>query len=262
MGVVRWQVKNPQECLLVIPQCIVKKRVKAGENLLEVQWTSQDSALPSSVVACVPSTEFSLAYPEVYQGYLDMLAEKEAAKKRPKKKQEQENILINKPKNIVFTKLISSDPEFHNIVLNKKLLTPEVVSAQPSPDVPAPDYLDKSDSYVYKYPSPKISTGNHSTSMAVSDSMMQYMEDSDSDLSQIINDIVGVRNGDPMTKIMDDMANLQVSPATPTLSHIPKHMQTSTPFAGMSSSPLLKKVQQNIVQKKLQQPITKASDVF
>jgi len=99
--------------------------------------------------------------------------------------------------------------------------------------------------------------------MALSDSMMQYMEDSDSDLSRIIDDIVGMKRTDPVSNILDKMVNLHVSPLTPSLRNIPKHMQTSTPFSVMSSSPLLKKVHQNIVQKKLQKPATSvASDVF
>jgi len=289
--VVRWQVKNPQEPVLVIPQHVVKKRVKAGENMLEVQWTSQDRALPSTVVSCVPSTEFSLAYPEVYQCYQDMLAEKEAAKKKPKKKKENvppkkekvkknvkkqptidlflnkereeeenkpENISIKKPKGVIFTKLASSDPKFNNIVLSKKLVTPNQSHDEADQDAPVPLHLDHSESYVF-HPKP---TSIH-TSMALSDSMMQYMEDSDSDLSQIIDDIVGMKRTDPVSNILDKMVNLHVSPLTPSLRNVPKHMQTSTPFSVMSSSPLLKKVHQNIVQKKLQKPATTvASDVF
>ena len=245
-------------------------------------------------MSCVPTTDFSLAYPAVYQGYQEMLAEKEAAKKKPKKKKENippkkekvskvkknvkkqptidlflaskeateenepENVSIKKPKGVVFTKLASSDPKFNNIVLSKKLITPNQSHDKAVTDDSVPPHLDQSDSYVF-HPKPT----NFHTSMAVSDSMMQYMEDSDSDLSQIIDDIVGMKGADPVSNILDKMVNLHVSPLTPSLRNIPKHMQTSTPFSVMSSSPLLKRVHQNIVEKKLKKTVsTVASDVF
>merc|ERR1719228_1920201 len=95
---------------------------------------------------------------------------------------------------------------------------------------------------------------------------MEYMDDSDSDLSQIIDDIVGGGGGgDAVSKMMDKMndLSLQVSSLTPlqSLSHIPKHLQTSTPYAGCSS-PLLKTVQHNLLQKRVKQADIKASDAF
>ena len=53
---------------------------------------SQDAALPNPLVACVPSTEFSEAYPKVYKEYEEMLEAKAAAKKKPKKKKDKENV--------------------------------------------------------------------------------------------------------------------------------------------------------------------------
>jgi len=299
--VVRWQVKHPRDgTLLVTPASVVKRRVRAGENMLEVEWISQDRALPSRLVACVPSTEFCEAYPAIYQAYEEMLAAKEAAKKKPRKKKEKENVppkekvnrakknvkkqptidaflsnkevakvsddesennvSIKKPQNIIFTKLTSSDPKFNNLVLNKKLVTPKTTKAEPK--LAAPDDLDQSDGYIYNQKS-KNSRDQTCSSMVVSDSMREYMDDSDSDLSQIIDDIVG--GGDAVSKMMDKMndLSLQVSSLTPlqSLGHIPKHLQTSTPYAGCSS-PLLKTVHHNLLQKKVKQADIKASDAF
>ena len=36
--VVRWQVKNPRN-ILVTPEQIVKKRIRAGENMFEIEWS-------------------------------------------------------------------------------------------------------------------------------------------------------------------------------------------------------------------------------
>jgi len=300
--VVRWQVKNPSHTVLVIPQHVVKKRIRAGENMLEVQWASQDGTLPSSLVACVPSTEFSEAFPSVYQDYEDMLAAKEAAKKKPKKKKDKENVApkekvgkakknvkkqptidafmnkevpkepdnevenisIKKPSSIVFKKISSSDPKFNNLVLNKKLVTPKANKAVKEV-IKTPEDLDHSDSYVYnpKAPIPSTPASDTANSMMLSDSMRQYMEDSDSDLSDIIDDIVGIKKTDAVSNILDKMNDLSihVSTSTPSFSNLPKHLQTSTPYAGCSS-PLLKKVQHNLVQKKVKQPPPKASNVF
>eukprot|EP00092_Neocalanus_flemingeri_P006591 GFUD01007106.1.p1 GENE.GFUD01007106.1~~GFUD01007106.1.p1 ORF type:complete len:751 (-),score=215.74 GFUD01007106.1:6-2258(-) len=301
--VVRWQVRNPHRSLLVIPQHIVKKRIKAGENMLEVQWAAQDAALPSPLVACVPSTEFSEAYPQVYQEYEDMLAAKEAAKKKPKKKKDKENVApkekkgktkknvknqptldafinkenrqeveseeinisIKKPSSIIFKKISSSDPKFNNLVINKKLVTPKANAVLEVAN--SPEDLDYSDTYVYnpevvpeKVSKPKSS--EMFNSMVMSDSMRQYMDDSDSDLSGIIDDIIGNKKPDTVSNILNQMNNLSihVSTSTPSNNHIPKHLQTSTPYG--SGSPLLKKVQHNLLQKKVKEPAPKASNVF
>jgi len=86
-----WQVKNPA-IALVTPSEVVKKRIRSGENMFEVQWTSQDSTLPPTFVACVSSTIFSEKYPEVFKVYTDKLEAKEAAKKKPRKKKDKENV--------------------------------------------------------------------------------------------------------------------------------------------------------------------------
>jgi len=303
--VVRWQVRNPQP-VLVIPQHIVKKRVKAGENMLEVQWTAEDTSLPNSLVACVPSTEFSIAYPQVYKEYEEMLEAKEAAKKRPKKKKNNENVdpnkkkvkvkknlknqptidgFINKeihkeveseadsislkrPSNIVFKKLSCSDPKFNNLIINKKMVTPKAI---PVLEVAkTPDHLDHTDSYVYDpktTPDPisKPILSNAFDSPMLSDSMRLYMDESDdSDLSNIIDDIIGNKKSDPISSMLNQMNNLSihVSTSTPTYIPLPKHLQTSTPCAGNTSSPLLKKVQKDIIKKKVKAPAPKASEVF
>jgi len=91
--VVRWQVRhsglaNP----LVTPLSVLKTRVKAGENMLEVEWGSaQGSGLPDNIIACVPSQEFMENFSSVYQQYADAQEEKAAKKKKPKKSKEKEN---------------------------------------------------------------------------------------------------------------------------------------------------------------------------
>merc|ERR1712029_397834 len=88
--VVRWQVSNPSVAL-VLPVEILKKRIRSGENMFEVQWSSENPVLPATFAACVSATIFTESYQEVYQQYLDKLEAKELAKKKPRKKKEKEN---------------------------------------------------------------------------------------------------------------------------------------------------------------------------
>jgi len=93
--VVRWQVRHVHLSPIVTPNHIVKKRVTAGEPVLEVEWTSHDSALPHTIVACVPTIDFNEAYPDLLKEYEDMVQAKKDAKKKPKgrvKKAEKENV--------------------------------------------------------------------------------------------------------------------------------------------------------------------------
>merc|ERR1712215_238884 len=97
---------------------------------------------------------------------------------------------------------------------------------------------------------------------ALSDSMRQYMEDdNDSDLSAIIDDIVGNKKSDPMSEMVEKMSEISIHVSSSTPSNIPKHLQTSTPYSGCSS-PLLKKAQYNLAQIKKTTAQYKASDVF
>jgi len=285
--VVKWQVSNPATAL-VIPVEILKKRIKSGENMFEVQWSSENPALPASFAACVSATIFTESYQEVYQQYLDKLEAKELAKKKPRKKREKENAPpkekkskskketkkqptldifmkkdeiptvsvdppINdkiklKPKNIVITKLISEDPAFNRKVLSKKLVTPDTSENTSTESFNTVDQ-NKTDSYVFKVN--RVSPVKmDECSIILSDSMKEYMEDDDdSDLSEIIDEIVGNKNCDKYKK-----ADKSYSTSTPTFNQLLVQASTNSLVSG---SPLLRKVQKNTVESKV-----KASEVF
>ena len=298
--VVRWQVKNPQTAL-VSPVEIVKKRIKAGENMFEVQWTSSTcQVLPESFSACVASSVFSESYPAIFQEHLEMLEAKEAAKRKPKKKKDKENVppkekktkakketknqptiekfvksdvnvcndpveeLVKetakvklKPKNVILTKLISEDPQFNNKILHQKLVTPDT-----SDNVTMESFThgdkDRVDSYVYRsHKSPEQAMDCHD-SMMLSDSMKEYLEeDDDSDLSGIIDEIVGIKKSSD-----DNGLNVQLkksfSTSTPSYNLFPNVVPVHQTASG---SPMLRRVHENILKQKTQQK-PKASDVF
>ena len=292
--VVRWQVKNPDN-ILVQPLEIVKKRIRAGENMFEVQWSSQDQTFPETFQACVPSVEFSEAFPAVYKDHLEKLEAKEAAKKKPRKKRkEKENIApkekktktkketkgqtkidnfiqkpkssepkdpeprVNlKPKSLVLRKLVSTDPKFNNLVVGQHMVTPDI--SELSSDSLKVVENDRTDDYVFKR-SDCVGAENNIT---LSDSMRQCLDgEDDSDLSGIIDEIIGIKK----PAVSQQMKKLT----------IPKSFSTSTPTynawspsrgqlrSASCSSPMLRKAQVNALKEKekkdAKQP--KSSDVF
>merc|ERR1719450_676815 len=125
--VVQWQVKNAGgSSVLVSPLEIVKKRIKTGENMFEVQWSSNSSnVLPSTFVAFVSSTVFSESYPTIYQDYQDKLDLQKAAKKKPKKtkssapketKKKEKKTTVNQPTLDSFVKNNKENMEPKNII--------------------------------------------------------------------------------------------------------------------------------------------------
>ena len=179
--VVRWQVKHPTT-LAVSPITVVKRRVKAGEAMLEVEWaktcppclcstSKYPCTMPAPFAAVVPTVEFSEAFPQVFHNFQAKLDAKEAAKKKPRSKKGKENLEVegleskgkkkraiknkadekqpmisyfvqseaqrqigedeslDRPKNIVFKKLVSKDKAFNNKVISSKMLTPKEVDS-------------------------------------------------------------------------------------------------------------------------------------
>ena len=297
--VVGWQVKNSGSAL-VTPSEILKKRIRSGENMFEVQWTSQDNTLPESFTACVSSTVFSERYPEVFQDYLDKLEAKEAAKKKPRKKKEKENVSpkektkakskkkeINqpkldsyikkdelkdkesedhekvklKPKNLVLTKMISEDAKYNKKVIGQKLITPDT-SENVSMESLKIDQ-NNTDSYVYhplkKSPDHVSTKMNISDSMVMSESMQEYLEeDNDSDLSDIIDEIVGNKKSSSGHTNLSPGLKKSFSTSTPSYNIAP-NIFSAQPIA--TGSPMLRKVHQNNMREKIRDK-PKASDVF
>ena len=293
--VVGWQVKNSGPAL-VTPSEILKKRIRSGENMFEVQWTSQDNTLPETFTACVSSTVFSERYPQVFQDYMDKLEAKEAAKKKPRKKKEKENVppkektkakskkkeinqpkLDNyikkdelkdkesedhekvklKPKNLVLTKMISEDAKYNKKVIGKKLITPDT-SENVSMESLKIDQ-NNTDSYVYhplkKSPDHVSTKMNISDSMVMSESMQEYLEeDNDSDLSDIIDEIVGNKKSSSGHTHLSPGLKKSFSTSTPSYNIAP-NIFSAQPIA--TGSPMLRKVHQNNMREKI-----RASDVF
>jgi len=80
--ITRWQVQNPSGSSGVSPTMVVKTRIQAGQNMVEVEWSCNLPSLPNMFTACVPTTDFEKAYPTVLQEYIEM---KESKKRKPKK---------------------------------------------------------------------------------------------------------------------------------------------------------------------------------
>ena len=302
--VVGWQVKNPAMAL-VTPSEVIKKRIRSGENMFEVQWTSHDNTLPQTFVACVSATTFSEIYPEVFKDYTDKLEAKEAAKKKPRKKKDKENVppkektkatkskkkeetnqlkLDNyikkdepkdkiseglemekvklKPKNLVLTKMISEDAKYNNKVISKKLVTPDTSDNVSMESLNVHDH-NKTDSYVYnpqkKSPGQVDVKMNISDSMMMSESMKEYLEeDNDSDLSDIIDEIVGNKKSRDGASGLNADIKKSFSTSTPSYNIAP-NIFAAQPLA--TGSPMLRKVHQNNMREKVKNK-PKASDVF
>ena len=292
--VVRWQVKNPTN-VLVLPVEIVKKRIRAGENMFEVQWSSQDQTFPETFLACVPSVEFSEAFPTVYQDHLDQIAAKEAAKKKPRKKRtEKENIApkekktkketktkgqtkidnfikktessepkdpepkVNlKPKSLVLRKLVSTDPKFNNLVVGQQMVTPDI--SEVSSDSLKVVENDRTDDYVFK----RSDCVGQENNLTLSDSMRQCLDgEDDSDLSGIIDEIIGIKKPAASQQMKNPTVPRSFSTSTPTYNvWSPARGQLRS---ASCSSPLLRKAQVNAqkVKERTEAKQPKSSDVF
>jgi len=244
--VVRWQVKHPTT-LAVSPITVLKKRVKAGEAMLEVEWaktcppclcstSKYPCTMPATFAACVPTVDFSEAFPEVFHNFQAKLDAKEAAKKKPKSKKGKENVedegleskgkkkratkkkadekqpmisdfvqsevqgqigedeSLDRPKNIVFKKLVSKDKAFNNKVISSKMLTPkEVDPVNVEKEVEKEDE-ELGDSFVLRTVPSKADKEEDSNEDLFTDSVRQFMDSGDdSDLSDIIDDIIGAK---------------------------------------------------------------------
>lgn len=64
----RWQVKNPGP-VLAEPATVLKKRIKGGEDMVEVEWRSVAPALPATFITCVPLRDFHAAHPTLLELY-------------------------------------------------------------------------------------------------------------------------------------------------------------------------------------------------
>ena len=245
--VVRWQVKHPTT-LAVSPITVLKKRVKAGEAMLEVEWaktcppclcstSKYPCTMPSTFAAVVPTVEFSEAFPQVFHNFQAKLDAKEAAKKKPRSKKGKENLEVegleskgkkkraiknkadekqpmisyfvqseaqrqigedeslDRPKNIVFKKLVSKDKAFNNKVISSKMLTPkEVDTGNVEKQVgKVQEDEELGDSFVLRTVPSKLDEDKEDTNEDLfTDSVRQFMDSGDdSDLSDIIDDIIG-----------------------------------------------------------------------
>merc|ERR1712098_19683 len=179
------------------------------------------------------------------QPTLDVFMKKDEA---PTVDQKSKDKIKLKPKNIVITKLISEDPAFNRKVLSKKLVTPDTSENTTVESFNIQDQ-NKTDSYVFKVN--RVSPVKmDECSIILSDSMKEYFEeDDDSDLSEIIDEIIGNKICDKYPK-----ADKSYSTSTPTYNQLTVQASTNPIVSG---SPLLRKVQKNIVQAKV-----KASEVF
>ena len=245
--------------------------------------------MPECFTACVPADEFTRSYEFVLQNFNDKLEAKAAAKKKPKRKpkalkektekkgqskhknyeseknqptlvkfissksddlgisNDKENVPLAKPKNVVFKRLRATDPRLDNIVLERQMRTPNSSNSSPIQCIshsPNMSLQRKTDSRRCQ------------DSILVSDSMREYMDNSDSDLSEIIEEIVGKRRtvlNDDYVELLSNMS-IQESPLkTPECDKLKrKFFQTSTPYATPSAnSPLLKKVQINAMKSRV-----------
>ena len=258
--VVRWQVKHP-EVLAVNPTMVVKKRVKAGEAMLEVEWvktcppclcstSKYPCIMPSTFTACVPTVDFAESFSVVMNSFQAKVDAKEAAKKKPKSKRGKENRCLNevphgeglengktkkgrskqkldqkqpkisdfvqsdaerpitecekleRPKNIVFKKLLSNDKAFNNKVISTKMLTPKETEPAKAAEYDKSLVVEESgDSFVLRPAPSYASEAKQSRAFDISsltDSVRHLMDSGDdSDLSDIIDDIIGAAKREP-----------------------------------------------------------------
>ena len=275
--VVRWQVKHPN-MLAVSPVTVVKRRVKAGEAMLEVEWAKScppclcstskyPCIMPANFAACVPTVDFVEAFPVVFNTFQAKLDAKEAAKKKPRSKKGKENVeqsndledgnlegkgkkkratkkkadekqpkisdfvqneaehqigedeSLERPKNIVFKKLVSKDKAFNNKVISSKMLTPkEVEPLNVEEEVRKEETEDLGDSFVLRTVPSKTNKKEESTEVLFTDSVRLFMDSGDdSDLSDIIDDIIGAKK----EKSNRDLGNVKE------MSRRPKNLQVT-----------------------------------
>ena len=300
--------------------------------------------MPTNFVACVPSIEFSEGFKDVYRQYEERLEAKEAAKRKPKSRKkgkenedgekpakekkvskkkvaknqptitafiqdkkvasDEDNISLERPKNVVFKKMISGDKDFNNKLISTKFVTPENMG--PVKVAEKSDTFDQSDSFSYR-PAPlkerrediltnqghgRLTNERMEDSCPFTDSMREYMDSGDdSGLSDIIDDILGVKKVKPrhkeVTNLVDSLCNMSISPShghspdSPLGLHAPKHLapgiaprtpfgllpkhlaQTSTPaeVRHFTFSPEAKKTHKTTKVKEISKQV-KPSDVF
>ena len=262
--VVRWQVKHPTT-LAVSPITVVKKRVKAGEAMLEVEWaktcppclcssSKYPCTMPDTFAACVPTVDFSQAFPENFNQFQAKFDAKEAAKKKPRSKKGKENVdggeglenkekkkratkkkvdekqpmisdfvqsegqrqkigedkSLDRPKNIVFKKLVSKDKAFNNKVISSKMLTPKDVEPLHVEEENVEREVEElGDSFVLRKRADQDKKGATSEDL-FTDSVRHFMDSGDdSDLSDIIDDIIGAKKE---IFIGEKPKNFQVTP--------------------------------------------------
>ena len=186
-------------------------------------------------------------------------AAKDELKDKESEDHEKEKVKL-KPKNLVLTKMISEDAKYNKKVIGKKLITPDT-SDNVSMESLKIDQ-NNTDSYVYhplkKSPDQVATKMNISDSMVMSESMQEYLEeDNDSDLSDIIDEIVGNKRSRSGYTNLSPGLKKSFSTSTPS-SNIAPNILSTQPIA--TGSPMLRKVQNNMREKIRNKP--KASDVF
>jgi len=253
--VVQWQVKNAGTgSVLVSPLEIVKKRIKSGENMFEVQWSSSNSAvLPQTFVAFVSSTVFSESYPAIYQDYQDKLDLQKAAKKKPKKtkssapketKKKEKKTTVNQPTLDLFVKNNKENVEPKNNIVQDVPMIQSKKQMCKEADIKQIDALKATK--IINVNNKSLIAGDDNScdendSNFLSESMKEYLEEDDeSDLSHIVDEIIG----------QSKTVSATYSTSTPSFYHLPSF--PSIPKT-QTASPMLK----NMMKKKV-----KASDVF
>ena len=324
---------------LASPLEVLRRRVRAGEAMLEVSWapscspssctcsaspsSSYPCVLPATFVGCVPTTDFASAFAEVYRLFEEKLAAKEEAKKKPKTRKKkgkeneegeedkakkpakkkvskaqpkisnflqekaeekvEENVSLERPKNIVFKKLVSKDEEFNNKVISSRYRTPEAKVMEEEEEVRK---VENQESFDYR---PRMAERERAGEEELEeeeregeDSLAMYVDSGeDSDLSGIIDAIVGAKVGRDLATSLHLM-NISGAPSTPSYltsrprlpSHLapstpsyivaPSSLMTSTPNTMATASPCLKGARGRQVKgaRARQVEQVKASDVF
>jgi len=86
--VTRWQVRNPGVNIGLTPETVVKTRVQGGQSMLEIEWVTEMAGLNAAFVACVPTSDFEKAYPELLNAFIEAKEAKKKKKKPTKKDKE------------------------------------------------------------------------------------------------------------------------------------------------------------------------------
>jgi len=153
--VTRWQVRNPSVNIGLTPGSVVKTRVQGGQNMLEIEWVTEMAGLNAAFVACVPTSDFEKAYPELLHAFIEA---KEAKKKKKKPtKKDKENKAPTKKNVAAKTKATKEKGAAQPAITN--FMKPLASKKFGLPDIdPESEVLDLPD----MYPEPE----NHSTPRA------------------------------------------------------------------------------------------------